>query len=125
MEKKKIQLTLLGIWNILPVGTWTWSNDIMVEQLKRLTRRSLGIFYHIKNDLNYECFVKKDTDILKKDLEKLSSEAQVKYVQKITDDYYEQVKHLENQLEIAEKQDFALLDNKQLSAQIKILTEMW
>lgn len=126
MEKQKTQLTLLGIWNILPVGTWTWSNDVMVEQLERLTRRSLGIFYFIKgDDLVYECFVKKDTDQLKEDLEKLSSQDQVKYVQRITDDYYQQVRHLEVQLKITEKQIFSSLDNKQLSLQIKTLSEVW
>lgn len=126
MAEQKIKLTLLGIWNILPVGTWTWSNDIMVQQLKRLTGRDLGVFFHVKgDDLDYECFVKKDTDILKEDLEKLSSQNQVKYVQKITDDYHEEVKELEIQLDNAEKQDFASLDNKQLSEQIKILSETW
>lgn len=125
MNGKKQTLTLLGIWNILPVGTWTWSNDIMVEQLERLTGRKLGIFYHVKDDLNYECFVKESTDALKKDLEKLSSMDQTKLVQKITDDYYSKVKKLEEELSKAESVNYSSLNDKELASSIKSLAEVW
>ena len=84
--QNKKRLTLLGIWNILPIGVWTWFNDVSISQLEKLTGRRLGTFCYIKNDLNYECFVAKDTDLLKEDLDKLSSSEQLTYVQKIAND---------------------------------------
>lgn len=125
MEKQKKQLTLLGIWNVLPAGAWTWFSDISTAQLKRLTGRDLGIFCYIKDDLDYECFVKKDTDLLKEDLDKLSSSEQREYVQKITDDYYEKSKQLEKEMANADKFDVSSLDNKSLAEIIEKLGEVW
>jgi phosphohistidine swiveling domain-containing protein len=125
MDKTKKSLTLLGIWNILPVGAWTWFNDIAVAQLKRLTGRDLGIFCYVKSDLNYECFVQKDTDQLKEDLDTLSSQEQRDFVQKITDDYYEKAKLLREGVDRADKLSLSNLTDDQLASAIKTLSEVW
>lgn len=121
----KKPLTLLGIWNILPVGSWTWFNDVAVKKLESLTGRKLGIFCYIKNDLQYECFVRRDTDLLKQDLDKLTPKKQLGYVQKITDDYYTEVKSLERQLESASSQNFFSLGNQELASHIDLVAMSW
>src|SRR3989344_4204211 len=125
MEKHKKQLTLLGIWNQLPVNVWAWVSDISTAQLKRLTGRDLGIFCYLKDDLDYECFVRKDTDLLKEDLDKLSPSEQRDYVQKITDDYYEKSKQLEKKMVDADRLDVLALDNESLAGVIEKLGEVW
>jgi phosphohistidine swiveling domain-containing protein len=124
-NKSKENLTLLGVWNILPLGVWTWHNDLSIDQLERLTGKRLRNFCYIKDDLNYECLIQKDTDALKYDLDQLSLTEQQKYVQKITDDYYEKVKRLEEQLDIAESQNISSINNEELALVIKNLAEAW
>lgn len=118
-------LTLLGIWNILPIGIWTWFNDLAVEQLTRLTGRSLGTFCYIENDLDYECFIKEDTDLLKADLDALSLVEQKAYVQKIVDDYYSLVPKLEAVLTHSEALDFSKLSAEELALCIDELGQAW
>ncbi len=119
------KLTLLGIWNILPVGNWTWFNDQAIARLKKLTNQKLGIFCYVINDLNYECFTKKSTDVLKNDLERLSNKRQLVFIKKICNDYYRRAQPLEKLISKLETTDVTILSNKQLSQQIEKLAKLW
>jgi phosphohistidine swiveling domain-containing protein len=121
----KKDLTLLGIWNILPIGIWTWFNDESVAELERLTGRRLGTFCYIKNDLNYECFTQESTDLLKKDLDSLSTSDRLAYVQKISDDYYRQVPLLETALTETENKFSESNSNETLATLIENLAVAW
>lgn len=123
--QNKTELTLLGIWNILPVEYWTWFAEIGVDQLERLTGLRLGTFCYIKNDLNYECFLKKDTDALRQKLDDLPVDEQIKYVQRITDDYYDKASNLEKQIKTVENLNIEELTNEELGDNIMALGEAW
>lgn len=122
---RKTPLTLLGIWNILPIGNWTWFNDRSLKRLQTLTGRKLGVFCYMKDDLNYECFTQRSTELLRKDLEKLSPARQAALVKKLSSDYYKRAKPLQQMLEKLAKRDFAKLDNRRLANTIEALADAW
>ncbi len=124
-KKPKIGLTLLGVWNQLPLNYWQWSNDTARRQLESLTGRKIGIFCYIKNTLNYECFTAKEIDMLRRDLDKLTPEKQLGYVHKITDDYYKKILFLEKKLGEIEAENIGALDDDTLAARIMELANVW
>lgn len=125
MKRRQRTVTLLGIWNQLPLNVWVWLNDASLKQLEQLTGVRLGVFCYLKNDLNHECFLKKDTDALRRRLERLSDSAQQRYVKKITDDYYRKVVRLQTQLTIAERKATRKLSNLELADAILALAGTW
>jgi phosphohistidine swiveling domain-containing protein len=123
----KKELTLLGVWNQLPVGVWTWLNDAAVDHFEQLTGRHTTYFSFVKNELNYECFEKKGTDLLKNDLDGLSPSEQKDYVQKITDDYYAQATVLEEQIARLEVEASRVteLSSEEIAALIDAVSQAW
>ncbi|PJE75891.1 hypothetical protein COV04_03025 [Candidatus Uhrbacteria bacterium CG10_big_fil_rev_8_21_14_0_10_48_11] len=63
----KTAVTLLGVWNELPVRVWTRLNDDARDACIRLTGRWLRSFCYLKDDLNYECFIERDVERLRRD----------------------------------------------------------
>ncbi|HEY4527397.1 MAG TPA: PEP-utilizing enzyme [Candidatus Paceibacterota bacterium] len=124
-SKNKTALTLLGVWNQLPIQVYVWQNDIAVAHFEKLTGVRIGTFCRIENDLNYECFTTESIEALKAQLDVLEPAKQRAYVQRITDDFYVQVKALESELEKLESLDIASLDNNRLAEAIERLVEIW
>jgi phosphohistidine swiveling domain-containing protein len=121
----KQPLVLLGVWNQLPVGVWTWQNDIAMEHFERLTGRRITFFNYIKGELNYECFLKEGTDLLRADLDALSYADQQEYVHKITDDYYENAPFLEQRIEKIEGAYPESLSNSEIASLIEEVSHAW
>ncbi len=123
--KNKSKLTLLGIWNILPIGAWNWHNDEAINHFKKITGRRLRTFFYVEKELNYEYFLKTDTDRLFTDLKKLSPRHQTLYVKKIVNDYYRQANCLEKILKNLQELSIIKFDNQELAKQIKLISSTW
>src|SRR3989338_8480722 len=93
MKKKSLQL--LGVWNELPFSVWVWHCDAAKKHFYDLTSRYVHTFIYTKDELSYQCFLTDTLELLKYDFERLKSREQMRYVGRITKDYYKRVKPFE------------------------------
>jgi len=93
MKKKSLQL--LGVWNELPFSVWVWHCDAAKKHFYDLTSRYVHTFIYTKDELSYQCFLTDTLELLKSDFERLKSREQMRYVGRITKDYYKRVKPFE------------------------------
>lgn len=118
------KLTLLGIWNILPLTVWPWLSDKAIKHFYRLTKYQLKSFTYLRNELHHEYFIGQDIERLRKNFEILSEGKKVQYVQRICNDYYLQAKRVSKLLKQLEKTNGKLLTNTQLIKSINHLSKV-
>jgi len=122
MERKN-KLTLLGIWNVMPLLAWPWFSDRSINHFKRLTGFNIKSFTFTKNQLHHQYFLYKSTNNLFNYFDSLAEERQKKYIQKLCNDYYKHATIVEKFVKIIEKKKFSKLSDKEIIKIIKDWTE--
>ena len=122
----KKDLTLLGVWNIMPLELWGWFHPMATGHLKALTGVEFKPFLYTKEELTYECVFTEDLDILKARFEELGDkESQIEYIKNIYDDFDLKVPKLQSYLEELKSNDFVGLSNEEMISIMDKLMELW
>lgn len=85
--RKKEPCTLLGIWNVLPLEAWGWFAQETVDEVEKLTGVRIRVITRIQDDLNYECFVTRDVEDLKKIFHNMGHKKQLQFMRYLASDY--------------------------------------
>lgn len=120
---RKNKLTLLGIWNVMPLLAWPWFSDKSVNHFKRLTGFSMKSFTFTKNQLHHQYLLYKSTNNIFNYFDSLAEQKQRKYIQKLCNDYYKHASIVEKFVKIIEKKKFSKLSDKEIIKIIEDWTE--
>lgn len=118
MERKN-KLTLLGIWNVMPLMAWPWFSDRSVNHFKRLTGFDIKSFTFVKNQLHHQYLLYKSTNTLFNYFDSLTEQGQKKYIQKLCKDYYKYVPLVKRFIKNIEKKKYSKLSNGEIIKIIK------
>lgn len=119
------KLTLLGIWNQLPLIAWPWFADAGILHFYKLSGYRVRSFTFVKKELHRQYFLSSDLEKIKNYIDSLSKDRQIKFVKKIFSDYYVQAKKAEFFLRNIHKKKFSKLTNNEFAKIIKNWKEIF
>ena len=93
----KSKLTILGVWNIMPLISWPWLSDIARDHFKMLSGYDIRSFTFVKNRLHTQYFLTQDEQKFFHFFKRLDD--QKLFVRSIYTDYYRQSKNVERFLQ--------------------------
>ena len=93
----KSKLTILGVWNIMPLISWPWLSDIARDHFKMLSGYDIRSFTFVKNRLHAQYFLTQDEQKFFHFFKRLDD--QKLFVRSIYTDYYRQSKNVERFLQ--------------------------